>query len=163
MPPLRGETAESTVPLAGRAWEDAVNNWALAEVEDYILNSDSYCATALAANQNTPAVEQAIKDGKAIEPTNWAATVGYTHNEPGSRLMHYGLGNNADKSINKTVVYANYLVNGNPVQPQADVMADVKAAGYSKMVVGHQPHGDAPTIIRSEDVNIIMGDTSYAR
>ena len=53
---------------------------------------------------------------KAIEPTNWAATVGYSHEEPGSRLMHYGLGSNSDTSVNKTVVYANYLVRGNPVQ-----------------------------------------------
>ena len=43
------------------------------------------------------------------------ATMGiHGHTQPGSRLVHYGMGPNADGTTNPTVIYASFVVNGLP-------------------------------------------------
>ena len=76
-----------------------------------------------------------------------------------------------------TVVYTNHLCEGAPEPPDAAVLAWLFArqrAPIRRVVVGHQPHGDAPLIIRSPlpchddgsgdggDFVIVTGDTSYS-
>ena len=51
----------------------------------------------------------------------WATIGGYDHPHPSSRLMQYGMGWMPDKSINPTVIYANYLNNGKPIPLPWDV------------------------------------------
>eukprot|EP01035_Chromulina_nebulosa_P019518 gene19518-25415_t len=82
-----------------------------------------------------------------LEPTHWAAVGGYDHKQPGSRLLQYGMGYMPDKSINPSVIYANYLSHGQPVPPNVAVIKAMKSRGINKIVVGHQPHGDAPVVI----------------
>merc|ERR1711871_1054117 len=89
---------------------------------------------------------------------------GYRHPQPGSRLVHYGMGPNPDGSSNATVIYSNFIVNGKPAPMDPALTRWLLDAGISRLVVGHQPHGDAPLVLQCADgVQVITGDTSYAK
>jgi hypothetical protein len=49
-----------------------------------------------------------------------------------------------------------------PKAPSSAVTQFLATSGVGKVIVGHQPHGDAPVIIDNGYVQIITGDTSYA-
>ena len=49
-----------------------------------------------------------------------------------------------------------------PQPPAAAVTHFLAQSGVAKLVVGHQPHGDAPVVISDASVQVITGDTSYA-
>ena len=93
---------------------------------------------------------------------NWVNVGGYEHDQPGSGAAMYGMNAFKDKTPNPSVVYANFLANGHPVPPD-DILVDrMREAGVHTLVAGHQPHGDAPTIINHRGIQIIAADTSYA-
>ena len=52
--------------------------------------------------------------------------------------------------------------NGEPRRPADEVVAFLKANGVSRVVVGHQPHGESPGVIRHDGVTIIFADTSFS-
>lgn len=99
----------------------------------------------------------------------WASVGGYGHPHPSSRLMQYGMGWMPDKSVNPTVIYANYLNNGKPVSLSCETSrklawicgaealnmgvnekGEVLGSVVNTVITGHQPHGDAPLIIQSQ-------------
>lgn len=52
---------------------------------------------------------------------------------------------------------------GNPHLPRADVIASLAQAGVRRVVVGHTPSGDCPTLVRDgSGFELIMADNSYA-
>ena len=67
---------------------------------------------------------------------------------PGGRLLSYGMATQPDLTTSPTVVYSSYLRNGHPTPPDAQVTARLAASGIHALVVGHQPHGDAPVVMR---------------
>ena len=78
----------------------------------------------------------------------------------GDGLMDYGVpGGNGGK----TVVYSNYLNNGNAVDVQNETIEYLSKSGINRVIVGHQPHGDCPTVINNNSkVQILTADTSYS-
>lgn len=67
---------------------------------------------------------------------------------PGGRLLAYGMATQPDLTKSPTVVCSSYLVNGHPHRPAARAVERLAEAGVRAVVVGHQPHGDAPVVIR---------------
>ena len=129
-------------------WVDALNSFKQQETEDYIENIDSYVSTSMRAPSSS-----------------WSNVGGYSHPQPGSRLIHYGMGWNSDKTVNPTIIYANFLDSKGKYSTISDEAADYcKAAGIKRIIVGHQPVGDCPLPIRAKltDMTVLHGDTSYA-
>ena len=62
--------------------------------------------------------------------------------------MAYGMARRADGSASPTVVYASFLRDGQPVAAAPDVVDYALAGGARVLITGHQPHGDAPAIMR---------------
>ena len=101
------------------------------------------------------------------ESISWAAIGGYDHPQPGSRLMQYAMGWMPDKSVNPSVIYAEGLTkatsgyNANAAnhdssmgqatkplpEPSLEVARYLKEGQVNKVIVGHQPRGDAPLIL----------------
>lgn len=82
------------------------------------------------------------------------------------------MGRWADGTLNPSVIYASYLQNGLPVLPNSYAIAAqqapneclhedyapvaqwLKRGGVRTVIVGHQPNGDAPFILRDEKLDI---------
>lgn len=84
----------------------------------------------------------------------------------GGGLLRYGM-NDMPKGQPPVpgVVYANYLVEGNPQEVAPEVEEFVSKGGLRYILTGHQPHGDAPVIMQSagKKVMAVSADTSYAK
>jgi hypothetical protein len=93
----------------------------------------------------------------------WDSMGGYSSPQPGSRLVQCGMAMLPDKSTNPSVIYASYLNNGKPVRINEQVAEWLNSAGLSKVIVGHQPNGDAPAIIDHLGVQTISADSSYSK
>eukprot|EP00961_Rhodomonas_salina_P113383 1525279-Rhodomonas_salina.1 len=78
----------------------------------------------------------------------------------GHGLMDYALhcGNGG-----KTVICSSHLKDGNATPVPVDVQRYLLKGNIERLVVGHVPHGDCPTVIRSGDVAVVMADTSYSK
>jgi len=66
-----------------------------------------------------------------------------------------------------SVIYGRHLQgDGMPQDPPKDVIEKLNAHGLHRLVVGHTPHGNCPTIIRSSTetggLQVVMADTSYS-
>jgi len=63
---------------------------------------------------------------------------------------------------NRTVIYHNPFEDGNPVQRSEKVQAFLRESGISRLLTGHQPHGQTPTVVRHLDTGLlaITADTS---
>jgi hypothetical protein len=67
----------------------------------------------------------------------------------------------------RTIVYADYTVDGNATPLDEVVVEYLRKANVSVVVSGHKPHGDCPTVIRhqlesGDSVMAITCDTSYS-
>jgi hypothetical protein len=51
----------------------------------------------------------------------------------------------------------------NPVLPDAEVVRALGRAGIARVVVGHTPSGDCPSLLRHEGFELVMADNSYGR
>lgn len=73
------------------------------------------------------------------------------------------MGWTADRAKNPTVISSSYLEQGkaNPIGSAAAEW--LKSVGITRVVVGHQPHGDAPQVMDSHGVQTISADTAYSR
>lgn len=77
----------------------------------------------------------------------------------GARLLDYGTASSAWP----TVVYCRWLTKASmPMAYPEDLSKYLKDQDVRYVVVGHTPHGTAPTVIQSGGVTIIMGDTSFS-
>ena len=47
-----------------------------------------------------------------------------------------------------------------PKQYPPDLLHFLVSQGVSRVIVGHTPHGNCPTVIPHEGLSVIMGDTS---
>mmetsp|Transcript_78542 Transcript_78542/g.188414 ORF Transcript_78542/g.188414 Transcript_78542/m.188414 type:complete len:662 (-) Transcript_78542:58-2043(-) len=62
-----------------------------------------------------------------------------------------------------SVVYCRWLEDNNmPKRYPPDLVKYLVAEGICRVVVGHTPHGNCPTVIPHEGLTVIMGDTSYS-
>ncbi|HEX4422785.1 MAG TPA: hypothetical protein VH165_32945 [Kofleriaceae bacterium] len=63
-----------------------------------------------------------------------------------------------------SVVYARPTDDdGNPHLPEPDVIAQLRAGGIERVVVGHTPSGDCPAILHDDGFELVLGDNSYGR
>ncbi|GMI01964.1 hypothetical protein TrST_g6105 [Triparma strigata] len=75
------------------------------------------------------------------------------------QLLDYGVpGGNRGK----TCVYNNMLNNGNCVAPDIGVEEFCEVNGVRRIFVGHQPHGECPSVIKRSSVTIFVCDTSFS-
>lgn len=133
-----------------REWLDALNDHVNTEVTDFIDNAPKYLRSL-----------GTIKNAAEV-PEHWAAMGTYDHDQPGSRLGFLGMAITGDKVSNPSVIYASYMDKGMPVTVDEEVCSKILASGFKRLIVGHQPHGDAPTPIEQNGLQILMGDTSYS-
>lgn len=82
----------------------------------------------------------------------WSAIVGYQAPLPGSRLNQ------------QSVVYARPTdALGNPSLPPPSLVEMLRDQGVDRVVVGHTPSGDCPSILREDGFELILADNSYGR
>lgn len=83
----------------------------------------------------------------------WDALMAYQAPLPGSRLHQ------------ASVVYARPTdERGAPCLPPAPVIARLRAAGIRRVIVGHTPSGDCPSVLRDGDgFELVLADNSYGR
>jgi hypothetical protein len=135
---------ESQVITDLDAWIATINEFAQYEARDYAERMCDY-----------------IEKFDVATDSCWSRSGGYTHDQPGSRLLHYGVGTNADDTLNPTVIYAAY--NADSSHPEREVSDWLTGNGVRTLIVGHQPRGDAPMLLDNNGLQVISGDTSYAK
>jgi hypothetical protein len=82
----------------------------------------------------------------------WAPLVAYQAPVPGTRLHQ------------ASVVYGRPADGlGNPVLPAPEVTAALMRAGIGRVVVGHTPSGDTPSVLREDGFQLVIADNSYGR
>ena len=175
--PSCSSSTSSPPVLPLRAWVAAVNRFALEEVEDFADHIGAYIEAADSdlsltdvkkKHDNNSSSSGSSSGGRCVdicrESISWAAIGGYDHPQPGSRLMQYAMGWMPDKSVNPSVIYAEGLTKAtsgyNPnatdssgaphkalPEPSLEVARYLKEALVNKVIVGHQPRGDAPLIL----------------
>lgn len=52
---------------------------------------------------------------------------------------------------------------GNPLLPARAVIDTLQAAGIGRVVVGHTPSGDSPSVLADDGFQLVMADNSYGR
>jgi Calcineurin-like phosphoesterase len=67
--------------------------------------------------------------------------------------------------LNQTsVVYARPTDDlGNPHLPDVSVIEQLRASGIARLVLGHTPSGDCPSVVRDGDFELVLADNSYSR
>jgi len=130
-------------------WVEKLNQFAASEILDYINRSAEFLKKINSFENNK-------------NYNIWDENGGYTHEQPASRLLQYGMGWMSDKSKNPTVIYASYLDFGKPCDVAIEVVDYFKKWNVSKIIVGHQPNGDAPFIMDKNNFQVITGDTGYS-
>ena len=142
---LGGTTVEDL-----REWLNAVNDLVSTEVSDFVARAPKYLR-----NIGT------IKNPSEV-PEHWAALGTYDHDQPGSRVAFLGMAITGQKVMNPSIIYSSYMDKGMPVAIDEEVSSKLLASGFKRLIVGHQPHGDAPTPIEQNGLQVLMGDTSYS-
>ena len=61
---------------------------------------------------------------------------------------------NKGTPVNPTVIYSSYLQNGNVKYPELSVAQKLAKIDITKVVIGHQPHGDAPMILDTNELQV---------
>jgi hypothetical protein len=82
----------------------------------------------------------------------WEPVIAYQAPSPGTRI------NTA------SVVYGRMADEHNhPCLPSQALISTLKREGIHRLVVGHTPSGDCPSVLREEDFELILADNSYGR
>lgn len=96
----------------------------------------------------------AVDEGR-IDPEGkpvWTALMAYQAPLPGTRLNQ------------QSVVYGRTADDhNNPMLPGADTRGRLLSEGVHRVVVGHTPNGDSPSVLRASDFELLIADTSHAR
>jgi hypothetical protein len=117
-----------------RLWIARLNQWAADQVQQWIA---------------TPQWE--------IPPTE--TTLASWDGRGGARLIAYA----CPGSPCPTVVYSRYLTKQSmPLSYPKKVTDYLRKNGVQNVLLGHTPHGTAPTVIRTNGVAMIMADTSFS-
>lgn len=132
-------------------WARELNAFADAELADYTANCSAYLT------------ELDALDGESLRAKLWDVAGHYGHCQPGSRLVQCGMAMLPDKSDNPSVIYNSYLRNGEPVELAGNVTKWLRSEGITKVIVGHQPNGDAPFVMDSNGVQVVSADIAYSR
>lgn len=95
----------------------------------------------------------------------WALTGGYEHEQPGSKLLQYGMRDLPDGSEQPSVIYNGLLDREyQPVGPDDEMLSWLQDGGVRRIVCGHLPHGDAPLVLRwPREMVAITADCCYAQ
>ncbi|CAE7838930.1 unnamed protein product [Symbiodinium sp. CCMP2592] len=115
-------------------WIAKINSWAASEIRDW---------------QHRPQWEVPPKVSTFESWSQRGASELIAYGTPGTRYP--------------TVIYCRYLTEQSMPLPLPDSMVEyLKQYGVKFVVVGHTPHGNAPTVIMHDGVTLIMGDTSFS-
>jgi hypothetical protein len=69
-----------------------------------------------------------------------------------------------DKLNQQSVVYARPTDDcGNPFLPPREIIERLRSEGIRRLVVGHTPSGDCPSILRDGEFELVLADNSYGR
>eukprot|EP01121_Diplochlamys_sp_Union-15-3_P002095 TRINITY_DN11816_c0_g1_i1.p1 TRINITY_DN11816_c0_g1~~TRINITY_DN11816_c0_g1_i1.p1 ORF type:complete len:439 (-),score=62.94 TRINITY_DN11816_c0_g1_i1:10-1152(-) len=77
----------------------------------------------------------------------------------GSPVMGYGY---KLTMKGRTIMVIDFMSSGQPAHLDKTVCNYLLKSGIQRVVAGHRPFGDSPTIIKSNGVEVIDGDTSYS-
>ena len=131
-------------------WIEALNEFASGQVRDWAKDCDSGAPPEWAGADD--------RDGAGF------------FDRPGGQLLAYGMATRPDGTKSPTVVYASFLVDGHPKPANPVAVQRLRRAGIRALVVGHQPHGDAPVLMRcpssddpSEELIVVTADTSFSK
>jgi hypothetical protein len=101
------------------------------------------------ARQIEAFIEQRLDQGGTPA---WQPLIAYQAPAPGTRV------NTA------SVVYGRMAdENNHPMLPSQALIATLVREGIHRLVVGHTPSGDSPSVVRGEEFELILADNSYAR
>ena len=147
---LRQGTSGGEICDNFKQWIQESNKRAKDEVIDFLSRKQSFL--------------DSLND-KSTHQCHWASIGSYDHEQPGSRLGYLGMAVIAgpDKQTNPSIIYSSFIEGGMPIDIATSVTERMKIAGIKRLIVGHQPHGDCPTTLHQNGVQIYMGDTSYSR
>eukprot|EP00434_Breviolum_minutum_P000218 symbB.v1.2.000181.t1/scaffold9.1/size550961/37 len=99
----------------------------------------------------------------SVPKASFSMEGGYDHPQPGAALMQYMMRDMQDGSMQPSILYNGFL--GDDYQPlNLDLATQewLTAGGVRRVCAGHLPHGDAPLVLRYEEVVVITADISYA-
>ena len=114
------------------------------DVDTWVANLNAFYAAQVGAY-----IARAID---ASGRPGWAELVAYQAPLPGSRLNQ------------SSVVYARPTDDlGNPYLPPPSVLDALRRSGITRIVVGHTPNGDTPSVLRDKDFELVIADNSYSR
>lgn len=82
----------------------------------------------------------------------WSPLVAYQAPIPGTRQNQ------------ASVVYGRLTdADNNPYLPPAEVVGALRREGIERLVVGHSPSGDTPSLVREDGFELVTADNSYGR
>jgi hypothetical protein len=93
-------------------WVREINEFASYEIQDFIARGKQYM------------IEHPLD--------YWSKEGGYHHPQPGSRLIHYGMGTFKDKSPNPSVIYSNWFEAGRPAPMTATIARWLNENGINR-------------------------------
>lgn len=133
--------AITRVPGVARAIND-VHEWAR-------------CLNAWGRGEIDRWIEQPTWEVSPASPTRgaWSA-------RGGSGLLDYG----TPATCEPSVVYCRWLKEDSmPMVYPAELVDLLTRNGISRVVVGHTPHGNCPTVVPHDGVTLVMADTSFSQ
>ncbi|CAE7632685.1 SDR1, partial [Symbiodinium sp. CCMP2592] len=109
------------------------------------------------------ALDQVRNPPASLPKEAWAMVGGYDAAQPASELLQYMMRDMPDGTRQPSIIYNGFL--GDDYQPLPLDEAScrwLRAGGVRFVASGHLPNGDAPLVMRYEDVTIVSADISYA-
>jgi hypothetical protein len=144
-----GEGEIGTVVDDPLEWDEKINRFVVAEMDDYSRRSFDHLISATRetlglANPNNPSnpKDDSNPNSCALQEFLWETKGGYDHKQPGSRLIQYGMGGlpGPQRRRNRTVVYSSYIERSTlkPLLTGRGVTEWLKKRKIKRIIVGHQ-------------------------
>jgi hypothetical protein len=113
---------------------------------------DRFCATQVAAFRERPRAPGGGDPSATDVDPPWQPLIDYQAPLRGTRANQ------------RSVVYGRPVDDqGAPVLPPPAVVARLRAAGISRLVLGHTPSGDCPALLRAPGFTLVLADNAYGR
>lgn len=109
------------------------------------------------------ALDQVRHPPASLPKEAWSMVGGYDAAQPASELLQYMMRDMPDGTRQPSIIYNGFL--GDDYQPLPLDEAScrwLREGGIRFVASGHLPNGDAPLVLRYEDVTIVSADISYA-